>query len=184
MTFFIISCASNKKNTNNELVQQAIRKNFLNNFQHTIADLSLDSCKLITFSRYNYHFLDKYQEQIAHLYPSFSSDDYKFIITQINNYEDEENKNIEANIRLRKLTLINESEIKALGTTYTTFWESFHKHFGSVPFIECSKPLFSKNLDYVVMEIDVKAKPTTNFVKGVYVFKRVNSKWTYFKKLQ
>jgi hypothetical protein len=165
------------------VVPKAVQEDFLNNFQKALADRDLNACKLITFKEYDYIFLDKYRIPIAHAFIPFSTAEDQFISDQINKYEDEEHKKKDLNLSLKNLSLIPESRLQSLGTTYQTFWEAFHKYYGSVALMECSKPLFSKNFNYAVMEIGVSSNPASTFLKGVYVFKHVNAKWVYLKKL-
>jgi hypothetical protein len=166
------------------IVPKAVQEDFMNNFRKALADSDLNACKLINFTKYNYMFLDKYRTPIARALIPFSFEEDQFISDQINKYEDEEHKNRDLNFSLKNLTLISESTLRSMGTNYQTFWDTFHKNYGPVGFIQCSKPLFSKNLSYAVIEIGISSKPASPFSKGVYVFKRVNAKWTYLQKLE
>jgi hypothetical protein len=165
------------------VVPKNIQQDFLNNFRKALANRDLNACKLINFTKYDYIFLDKYRIPIAHAFIPFSFAEDQFISDQINKYEDDERKNKDIDLNLKSLSLIPESSLRSLGTTYQTFWDAFHKLYGPVGFIRCSKPLFSKNFNYSVMEIGISSKPASPFLKGVYVFKRVNAKWIYLKKL-
>lgn len=184
IVFGFWGCTENHKTIKTELVPLSTKENFLNSFISAIGDPILDQCKLITFSKYSYHFLDDYQAQISQLYPSFSYEDNDYLIAQINRYEEDENNHNEDTLQLKNLELITEIQLKALGTTHTAFWDNFHQQFGKVPFIKCSKPLFTKNSVFAIMEINIQANPVTKFKNGVYVYKQINSTWTYFKRLE
>lgn len=165
------------------LVPKAVQEDFLNQFQKAINDRDLNACKLITFSRYDYPFLDKYQIPINQTFTR-ASPEAQFVADQINKYEADERQKIEFNPGLKNLSVIPESKLQSIGTTYQTFWDNFHSSYGNVGFIKCSKPLFSKDFNYAVMQISISSKPPSAFLQEVYVFKRVDAKWTFLKKLE
>ena|GEM_PF-5973029 len=175
---------SSIQSSDSVLVPQQLKEDVLNSIQTAVSDTLLKPCKLIHFSKYDYHFLDRYQAQIAGIDPAFTYEDQDFIIAQINQYEAEERQAKQTPLRLMHLSIVDDETLKALGKTHASFWAGFLKRFGYIAYIECSKPLFSKKMNYAFIEIDLKSNPASKFEKGVYVFKFEHSEWGFLKLLK
>jgi hypothetical protein len=179
---FFFSCSS-KKNQVIPISGLKSKSEFLNNIQKSFTKIDIKDFKNITFTNYDLRFSDTYQVKLKKIQNELKIEDYEFFISQINEYEKLEKDKIEIEFGLQKFNYILKSDMEKLGTTYNELWTNFRKKYGKKSLLQFSKPLFSKDLQLAIIEIQVISDSENFRSKDLYAFKKINNNWILLAEL-
>jgi hypothetical protein len=155
----------------------------INGLKETFPLFDLREYTNISFLEYHLPFVNALPDKLSNIIGLLKHGDFDHFLAQINAYEEQERANVELDTSALRYRYIPMSTIRSLGTNYTDLWTNFRRSYGKKSILYVSKPLFSKDAQLALIEIQTVHELESKNCKGFFAFTRSDGRWQLLKEL-